>query len=163
MNCFDVLVQTRLLIIGGSTKLATVRFSFMHHKNMFLQSFFTVENTFALFTFHRRRLFSFMHFSDVPFKRITSCENFITLGAYSGLWFLPFMNPINVTLHLAFVIKCLGAELTMVLFSFMNHQNVIQHGLFGRKVFHTMRTWDWILCFKFSFNSLRFSLMREAD
>ena len=100
----------------------------------------TVENSLPLLTFHRRRLFSFMHFSDVAFKRITSCENFVTLGAYSGLWFLPFMNPINVTLHVAFVIKCLGAELTMVLFSFMNHQNVIQHGLFGRKVFHTMRT-----------------------
>ena len=227
MNCFDVLAQTRFLIIGGRTKLATVLFSFMHHKNMFPQSFFTletittfwtgvsgsfvmnkgnmfvqtffcfvsittswtfkifrsimfnihmsfqfsnlseaqtakmaskrllslmhchnmafhckltVENSFALLTFHRRRLFSFMHFSDVPFKRITSCENFVTLGAYSGLGFLPFMNPIYVTLHVAFVIKCLGAELTMVLFSFMNHQNVIQHGLFGRKVFHTMRT-----------------------
>ena len=138
-------------------------FSFMHCHNMSFHCKLTVENTVTLLTFYRRRLFSFMHFSDMTFKRVTSCENFFTLGAYSGRRFLPFMNPINVTLHVAFVIKCFGAELTMVLFSFMNHQNVIQHGLFGRKVFHTMRTWDRILYCKFSVNSLRFSLLREID
>ena len=124
MNCFDVLAQTRFLIIGGSTKLATVLFSFMHHKNMFPQSFFTLE---TITTFWTGVSGSFVMNKGNMFVQTFFCFVSITTS-----WTFKIFRSIMFDIHMSFQFSNLSkAQTTKMaskrLLSLMHWHNMAFH------------------------------------